>query len=98
MIVIRRAVDKHKAYTVIFLKGEEPKWILTSDYEHQRILEIYKQDKYYEGIENDFKDFQINYPEHPVTLEQFKRGVDLERKKFLEGLLDKEKNYPTINE
>lgn len=57
MIVIRRAVDKNKSYTVIFLKGEEPKWIITSDYEHARILQIYKQDKKYEGIINDFNDF-----------------------------------------
>jgi hypothetical protein len=56
MLVIRRAVDKHRSYTVIFLKGEPPKWIPTSDYEHNRILEIYKQDKPYEGIINDFSD------------------------------------------
>jgi len=60
MIIIRRAVDKHRAYTVIFLKGEQPKWIPTSDYEHQRILEIYKQDKRYEGILNDFTDLDLN--------------------------------------
>lgn len=36
------------------LRGEEPKWILTTNYEHNRILEIFKQDKEYEGIENDF--------------------------------------------
>jgi hypothetical protein len=59
MIMIRRAVDKHRAYTVIFLKGEPPKWIPTSDYEHQRILEIYKQDKRYEGILNDFTDLDL---------------------------------------
>jgi hypothetical protein len=59
MIIIRRAVDKHRAYTVIFLKGEQPKWIPTSDYEHQRILEIYKQDKRYEGILNDFTDLDM---------------------------------------
>ena len=57
MVVIRRAVDKNNSYTVIFLKGEEPKWIITSDYEHARILQIYKQDKKYEGIINDFNDF-----------------------------------------
>jgi hypothetical protein len=57
MVVIRRAVDKNKSYTVIFLKGEEPKWIITSDYEHARILQIYKQDKPYDGIINDFTDF-----------------------------------------
>ena len=77
MILIRRAVDKHKAYTVIMLKGEEPKWIPTSDYEHQRILQIFLQDKYYEGIENDFTEMQVN---------------------FLKSTLDKEKNYPKINE
>ena len=60
MIIIRRAVDKNKSYTVIFLKGEPPKWIPTSDYEHQRILEIYKQDKRYEGILNDFTDLDLN--------------------------------------
>lgn len=56
MLVIRRAVDKHRSYTVLFLKGEPPKWIPTTDYEHQRILEIYKQDKPYEGIVNDFSE------------------------------------------
>lgn len=59
MLVIRRAVDKNKSYTVIFLKGEEPKWIITSDYEHARILQIYKQDRRYEGIINDFNDFDL---------------------------------------
>ena len=59
MVVIRRAVDKNKSYTVIFLKGEEPKWIITSDYEHARILQIYKQDRRYEGIINDFNDFDL---------------------------------------
>lgn len=58
MIVIRRATDKHKTYTVIMLKGEEPKWIPTSDYEHNRIMEIFKQDKAYEGIINDFTDYK----------------------------------------
>ena len=64
MIVIRRAVDKHKAYTVIMLKGEEPKWIPTSDYEHKRIMEIFKQDKAYEGIINDFTDYKELFDKH----------------------------------
>jgi hypothetical protein len=58
VILIRRASKNGKDYTVIMLKGEEPKWILTSNYEHNRILEIYKQDKAYEGIENDFTYFK----------------------------------------
>ena len=56
LLVIRRMVDKHRSYTAIFLKGEEPKVFPTSDYEHARILEIYKQDKHHEDIINDFSD------------------------------------------
>ena len=58
MILIRRATKDGKDYTVIMLRGEEPKWIPTSNYEHQRILEIFKQDRYYEGILNDFTDYK----------------------------------------
>jgi hypothetical protein len=57
MVVIRRMVDKHKAYTAIFLPGVEPKVFPTTDYEHGRILQIFKQDRYYENIINDFNDF-----------------------------------------
>jgi hypothetical protein len=57
MIVIRRMVDKDRAHTAIFLKGEPPRVFPTSDYEHARILQIYKQDKSYEGILNDFSDY-----------------------------------------
>lgn len=56
-LVIRRMVDKHRSYTAIFLKGEEPKIFPTSDREHARILKIYKQDRLYENIINDFSDF-----------------------------------------
>ena len=56
-LVIRRMVDKKTSYTAIFLKGEEPKIFPTSDREHARILQIYKQDKHYDGIINDFNDF-----------------------------------------
>lgn len=55
MILIRRMVDRHRTYTVIFLPGVEPKIFPTTDYEHARILQIFKQDKYYEGIINDFE-------------------------------------------
>jgi hypothetical protein len=54
MVLIRRASKGGRDYTVIMLKGEEPKWIPTTNYEHNRILEIFKQDKEHEGIENDF--------------------------------------------
>ena len=57
MLVIRRMVDRERAYTAIFLPGEPPRIFPTSDYEHHRILEIFKQDKPYEGIYNDFTQF-----------------------------------------
>ncbi len=56
MIVIRRLVDRQRAYTGIFLKGEPPKIFPTTDYEHGRILQIYKQDRRHEGIINDFSE------------------------------------------
>ena len=59
MLIIRRMVDKNKSYTAIFLKGEPPKIFPTTDYEHARILQIYKQDKKYEGILNDFTDIDL---------------------------------------
>lgn len=59
MIVIRRLVDRQRAYTGIFLPGEPPKIFPTSDHEHARIMQIYLQDRAYEGVANDFTDFQI---------------------------------------
>ena len=57
MIVIRRMVDQQRAHTAIFLKGEPPLIFPTTDQEHARVLQIYKQDREYEGILNDFSDY-----------------------------------------
>lgn len=65
MIVIRRLVDRQRAYTGIFLPGEPPKIFPTSDLEHARILQIYKQDRPHEGIVNDFSDYQLGAPPPP---------------------------------
>jgi hypothetical protein len=62
MIVIRRVVDRQRAYTAIFLPGEPAKIFPTTEYEHHRILQIYKQDRRYEGICNDFSDFDLAPP------------------------------------
>lgn len=59
MVVIRRMVDRQRAYTGIFLPGEPPKIFPTTDYEHARILEIYLQDRPHAGIHNDFTDFAL---------------------------------------
>jgi hypothetical protein len=57
MIVIRRMIDRRRAYTAIFLPGEPPKIFPSSEQEHARVLEIFKQDRPYEGIDNDFSTF-----------------------------------------
>ena len=62
MIVIRRMVDRRHAYTAIFLKGEPPKIFPTSDAEHARILQVYKQDRPHEGILNDFVETDFPRP------------------------------------
>jgi hypothetical protein len=59
MLVIRRMVDRQRAYTAIMLPGEPPRIFPTSDHEHARILQIYKQDRPYEGVCNDFTEFAL---------------------------------------
>ncbi|MFH1498474.1 MAG: hypothetical protein ABII82_11685 [Verrucomicrobiota bacterium] len=54
MLVIRRLVDRRRAYTALFLPGDPPRIFPTTDAEHARILQIYLQDKPYEGVVNDF--------------------------------------------
>lgn len=62
MIVIRRLVDRHRAYTAIFLKGEPARIFPTTEQEHGRILQIYLQDRKYEGVHNDFTEFDLGAP------------------------------------
>jgi hypothetical protein len=59
MIVIRRMLDRHRAYTAIFLPGESPRIFPTSEQEHARILEIFKQDRPHVGIINDFSEYDF---------------------------------------
>jgi hypothetical protein len=59
MMVIRRMDDGKRSYTAIFLPGEEPRVFPTSDREHARILQIFKQDKRHQDVLNDFTDYQI---------------------------------------
>ena len=59
MVVIRRLTDLSRAYTGIFLQGEPPRIFPTSDAEHGRILQIYKQDRPYTGIVNDFSEYAL---------------------------------------
>ncbi len=52
-------IDRHRAYTAIFLPGESPRIFPTTDQEHARVLQIFKQDRAHAGIENDFSDYAL---------------------------------------
>jgi hypothetical protein len=65
MVVIRRMVDRQRAYTAIMLPGEPPRIFPTSDQEHARIMQIYLQDKPYHGVHNDFSAFGIGPAPRP---------------------------------
>jgi hypothetical protein len=54
MLVIRRLIDRQRAFTAILLPGEPARVFPTSDYGHARILQIYKQDRRHPGVANDF--------------------------------------------
>ncbi len=56
MLVIRRMVTRRQTFSVIMLPPDIHKIIPTTEQEHQRLLEIYKQDRPYEDIVNDFGD------------------------------------------
>ena len=58
MLVIRRRVERDKSYTVFMMPGYFKEWP-TSDYEHQEILKIFKQDRYISGIVNDYSEYKI---------------------------------------
>lgn len=59
MLLIRRMDDGKRSYTAIFLPGEPARIFPTSQQEHARILQIYKQDQPYPDVLNDFTDYQI---------------------------------------
>ncbi len=59
MLLIRRQDDGKRSYTAIFLPGEPARVCPTSDYEHARVLQIFKQDRPYQDVLNDFTDYGI---------------------------------------
>jgi hypothetical protein len=59
MLVIRRMTGRRGSFTAMFLPGEPPKVVSTSDYEHARILQIYKQDGRYRDVLNDFTEYDL---------------------------------------
>lgn len=81
MIVIRRMVDRQRSYTGIFLPGEPAQIFPTTDYEHARILQIYKQDRPHEGIINDFTDLDAVASTAPTSAPEPSTGVKPKQRK-----------------
>jgi hypothetical protein len=52
-------IDRRRAYTAMFLPGEPPRIFPTTDQEHARVLQIFKQDRPHDGVENDFSDYGL---------------------------------------
>lgn len=69
MLLIRRMDDGKRSYTAIFLPGEPARIFPTSNQEHARILQIYKQDRPYPDVLNDFTEYEIGQddPKHQPT-------------------------------
>ena len=66
MLVIRRKVERDQSFTVFMLPGYFKEWP-TSDYEHQEILKVFKQDRPLNGIVNDFSEFGISISPDKLT-------------------------------
>ena len=67
MLVIRPLETRSQGFTVIMLPPDYHKVIPTDEHQHNEILRIYKQDKRYLDVENDFTDYDLN-PDVPATL------------------------------
>jgi hypothetical protein len=65
MLVIRRMVTRRGGFTVMLLPPDIERIFPTTEQEHNRILNIYKQDRPDPAICNDFSDYLIgiNAPE-----------------------------------
>ncbi|MGH8017803.1 MAG: hypothetical protein ACREIA_05845 [Opitutaceae bacterium] len=59
MLVIRRLETREQGFTVIMLGRDYYRKFPTSIHEHNEILRIYKQDRRYRDVLNDFTDFRI---------------------------------------
>lgn len=67
MLLIRRMDDGKRSYTAIFLPGEPAKVFPTSDQEHARVLQIFKQDRPHPDILNDFTEYRIGQDGPAIT-------------------------------
>lgn len=67
MLLIRRVDDGKRSFTAIFLPGEPARIFPTTDYEHARVLQIFKQDRPHQDIINDFTEYRIGQDGPPTS-------------------------------
>jgi hypothetical protein len=60
MLVIRRMETRTQGYTVMMLGPDYRVQFPTSMHEHERILQIYKQDRRYRDVCNDFTEYGLD--------------------------------------
>ncbi|BET67343.1 hypothetical protein ASA1KI_22610 [Opitutales bacterium ASA1] len=66
MLVIRRLETREQGYTVLMLGPDYYRKFPTSIHEHNEILRLYKQDKRYRDVLNDFTDFDLQADRKPA--------------------------------
>ncbi len=66
MLVIRRLETREQGYTVLMLGRDYHRQFPTSIHEHNEILRIYKQDRRYRDVLNDFTDFGLEEDKPPA--------------------------------
>ncbi len=59
VLVIRRKVTREQSYTVLMLPGYHKEWP-TTEREHLEILKVFKQDRRYQDVVNDFIDYNLD--------------------------------------
>lgn len=59
MLVIRRLVTREQGYTILMLPPDIYHRFPTTEHEHHRILQIYRQDRAHAGILNDFSEYGL---------------------------------------
>jgi hypothetical protein len=67
MLLIRRMDDGKRSFTAIFLPGEPARIFPTTDQEHARVLQIFKQDRPHQDVLNDFTEYRIGQDGPPVA-------------------------------
>jgi hypothetical protein len=62
MLVIRRMETRTQGFTVMMLGRDYCAKFPTTLHEHERILQIFKQDRRHQDVSNDFSEYDLGPP------------------------------------